>query len=44
MARRPLKEASMKIIRQPQLASRADASRKRIGYEASSLPEGNVVI
>jgi hypothetical protein len=34
----------MKIIRQPQLAARADASRKRAGYKTSSLPEGNVVI
>jgi hypothetical protein len=44
MARRPLKDASMKIIRQPQMASRADASQKRIGYKVSSLPEGNIVI
>jgi hypothetical protein len=44
MARRPLREASMKIIRQPQLASGADASRKRAGYETSSLREGNAVI
>jgi hypothetical protein len=44
MARRPLREASMKIIHQPQLLSRADASRKRIGHETSGLPRGNVVI
>jgi hypothetical protein len=34
----------MKMIRQPQMASRADASQKRIGYKTSSLPEGNVAI
>jgi hypothetical protein len=44
MARRPLRETSMKIILQPQLASHADASRKRTGYKTSSLPEGNVAI
>jgi hypothetical protein len=44
MARRPLREASMKIIHQPQLASRVNASRTRAGYKPSSLPGGNVVI
>lgn len=34
----------MKIIRQPQRPSRADASSKRTGHETSSLPEGDVVI
>jgi hypothetical protein len=43
MARRPLKGGEMKIIRQ-QLASHADASRKRTGYRTSSLPEGNVAV
>jgi hypothetical protein len=33
----------MKIIRQPQLTSRADASRMRIGYKTSSLPGDNAV-